>query len=141
MGVIVLDNSVAMRWLLASQSASDQSYAESVPRPLAKAEAIVPSLWRLEAANVLPTASNTNELETAEIERFTIQLEKLPIKVDTLSANQVFSRTMALARAYNLSSDDAAYREPAFRESIPIATLDTALLQAARKSHVQMFLR
>ena len=53
MTTFVLDNSVAMRWLLASDKVSDQRYAESVLISLANAEALVPNLWHLEAANVL----------------------------------------------------------------------------------------
>lgn len=41
MTAFVLDNSVAMRWLLASNKTTDQRYAESVLKSLANAEAIV----------------------------------------------------------------------------------------------------
>lgn len=68
-----------MRWLLESNKPKDQQYAESVLRSLANAEAIVPNLWHLEAANVLLGATNRNEIEVAEAERFTVQLENLPI--------------------------------------------------------------
>ena len=44
MTAFVLDNSVAKRWLLASDKASDQRYAESVLKSLAQAEAVVPNL-------------------------------------------------------------------------------------------------
>jgi uncharacterized protein YbjQ (UPF0145 family) len=44
--------------------------------------------------------------------------------VDPLIANQSFSRTIALAKGYKLSSYDAAYLEPALRQGLPITTLD-----------------
>jgi len=100
----VLDNSVAMRWLLASQKKTDQAYAEGVLQSLAEAEAMVPHLWHLEAANVLLGAEKCGELETGEVERFIAQLESLPILIDPLTAHQAFSRTLGLSRAYNLSS-------------------------------------
>ena len=140
MTTFVLDNSVAMRWLLASNKVSDQRYAESVLRSLANAEAVVPNLWHLEAANVLLSAANRKELEISAIERFTGQLENLPITVDTLTANQVFGHTMSLAKAYRLSSYDAAYLELALRESLPLATLDKGLLKAARRSDIEIYL-
>ena len=140
MTTFVLDNSVAMRWLLASNKVSDQRYAESVLRSLANAEAVVPNLWHLEAANVLLSAANRKELEISAIERFTVQLENLPITVDTLTANQVFGHTMSLAKAYRLSSYDAAYLELALRESLPLATLDKGLLKAARRSDIEIYL-
>ena len=141
MTTFVLDNSVAMRWLLASNTISDQRYAESVLRSLANAEAVVPNLWHLEAANVLLSAANRKELEISAVERFTVQLENLPITVDTLTANQVFGHTMSLAKAYRLSSYDAAYLELALRESLPLATLDKDLLKAARRSDIEIYLK
>jgi predicted nucleic acid-binding protein len=141
MTAFVLDNSVAMRWLLASNKVSDQKYAESVLKSLANAEAVVPNLWHLEAANVLLEATNRKDIEPSELERFTVQLENLPISVDTLTAHQVFGHTISLARAYRLSSYDAAYLELALREGLPLATLDKALLKAAKRSDVDIYLK
>lgn len=141
MTAFVLDNSVAMRWLLASNKVSDQRYAELVLRSLANAEAVVPNLWHLEAANVLLSAANRKELEISAVERFTVQLENLPITVDTLTSNQVFGHTMSLAKAYRLSSYDAAYLELALRENLPLATLDKDLLKAARRSDIEIYLK
>ena len=141
MTAFVLDNSVAMRWLLASAKAPDQRYAESVLKSLANAEAIVPNLWHLEAANVLLGATNRNEIEVAEVERLTVQLENLPISVDTRTAHQVFGHTISLAKAYRLSSYDAAYLELALREGLPLATLDKNLLRAAKRSDVDIYLK
>ncbi len=136
----VLDNSVAMRWLLASNNSSDQRYAESVLKSLVDAEAIVPNLWHLEAANVLLGATHRKEIEISEIERFTVQLENLPITVDPLTANQVFGHTLSLARAYRLSSYDAAYLELALRSGLPLSTLDKDLLKAAKRSDVEIYM-
>lgn len=141
MTTFVLDNSVAMRWLLASNKASDQRYAESVLRSLANAEAIVPNLWHLEVANVILGATNRKDIEVSEFERFTVALENLPIAVDNLTANQVFGHTISLAKAYRLSSYDAAYLELALREGLPLATLDRDLIKAARRSDVEIYLK
>ena len=137
----VLDNSVSMRWLLASEKASDQKYAETVLKSLMKANALVPNLWHLEATNVLLGAEKRAEINEGEIERFISQLENLPIQVDPLTAHQSFSRTLALSRIYNLSSYDAAYLELAIREGLPLATLDTALKKAATKADVEIYLK
>jgi len=141
MTAFVLDNSVAMRWLLASNKASDQKYAESVLKSMVNTEAVVHNLWHLEAANVLLGAINRQDVEIAEVERFTVQLENLPVAVDTLTANQVFGHTLSLAKAYRLSSYDAAYLELALREGLPLATLNKDLLRAARKSDVEIYLK
>lgn len=136
----VLDNSVAMRWLLTTSKKVDQTYAEAVLQGLSEAEAIVPNLWHLEAANVLQAAEKRGELEPGEVERFITQLESLPIQVDTLTAHQTFSRTLSLSRAYKLSSYDAAYLELAIREGLPLATLDKDLISAAKKAYVARYL-
>jgi len=136
----VLDNSVAMRWLLVSSKRVDQAYAEKVLQSLVEAEAVVPQLWHLEAANVLLGAEKRGELKPAEVERFIAQLESLPIQIDPLTAHQAFSRTLSLSRAYKLSSYDAAYLELALRESLPLATLDKDLKKAAKKADVPLYL-
>lgn len=141
MNQFVLDNSVAMRWLLASQKKADQAYAEIVLRSLVEAEAVVPNLWHLEAANVLLVAERRGELEPGEVERFIAQLENLPVVVDSLTPHQVFSRGMGLSRAYKLSTYDAAYLELAIREGLPLATLDKDLIKAANKADVAFYLK
>ena len=135
----VLDNSVTMRWLLESPKASDQKYAEKVLKSLSEQDAVVPNLWHLEACNVILGAEKRGEITVGESEKFINQLENLPIHVDTMSANQVFSRTINLARTYKLSSYDACYMELAVREGLPIATLDKALRKAAKKADVGLF--
>ncbi|PCJ44688.1 MAG: VapC toxin family PIN domain ribonuclease [Moraxellaceae bacterium] len=137
----VLDNSVSMRWHLESNKASDQRYSESVLLSMASARAIVPNLWHLEASNVLLGAEKRGETTAGEVECFIVQLESLPIHVDSMTATQSFSRTIALARAYKLSSYDAAYLELAIREGLPIATLDKTLLKAAKKADAGIYLK
>lgn len=137
----VLDNSVAMRWLLASDKKTDQSYAEKVLKSLLDAHAIVPNLWHLEAANVLLSAKKRAEIDSGEIEIFLSQLENLPIKTDSETHKQAFNRTLALGGAYKLSSYDAAYLELAIRRGLPIATLDTRLRKAAKKAAVDIFIK
>jgi predicted nucleic acid-binding protein len=137
----VLDNSVSMRWLLESEKASDQKYAEAVLKSLVQVDALVPNLWHLEATNVLLGAEKRCEVEAGEIERFISQLENLPLHVDPLTSHQSFNRTMALSRIYKLSSYDAAYLELAIREGLPLATLDKDLRKAARKADVGLYLK
>lgn len=137
----VLDHSVAMRWLIESKKKADQNYAEAVLKTMIDTDSIVPDLWHLEAANVLLGLEKHGDATTGEIERFISQLENLPIRIDPLTADQSLKRTLVLARAYKLSSYDAAYLELAIRESVPLATLDKALLRAARNAGVDIYLK
>lgn len=140
MRTFVLDNSVAMRWLLASEKQVDQKYAERVLGTLEEFDVLTPNLWHLEAINVLVSAEKRGDVSLGEIERFISQLENLPIHVDPLTAHQAFNRTLVLSRAYNISSYDASYLELAIREGVPLATLDKKLIKAAKKADVEIYL-
>jgi len=139
MSDFVLDNSVAMRWLLESEKESDQEYALKVLVSMKAYNALVPSLWHLEAVSVLLGAEKRFEINLGEIERFISQLENLPIQTDSLTAHQAFNRTLTLARAYNISSYDASYLELAMREGLPLASLDKKLVKAAKKAEVIIY--
>ena len=102
-------------------------------------DALTPNLWHLEAISVLTGAEKRGEVSLGEIERFISQLENLPIHVDPLTAHQAFSRTLALSRAYNISSYDASYLELAMREGLPLASLDKKLVKAAKKADVEIY--
>jgi predicted nucleic acid-binding protein len=141
MTVFVLDNSVAMRWLLNTKKAADQQYALGVLDSLENGSAIVPNLWHLEATNVLLSAEKRDEISLGEIEGFISQLENLSIQTDTMTSHHAFNRTLTLARAYKLSSYDAAYLELAIREGLPLATLDKTLIKAAIKAGVEIHLK
>lgn len=141
MTAFVLDNSVAMRWHLESERASDQAYAESVLKSLADGNAWVPNLWHLEAANVLLGAEQRGVTSLGEVHRFIAQLENLPLHVDSLTVRQSLTQTTSLARAYQLSSYDAAYLELAIRKNIPLATLAKDLAKAARKADIAIHLK
>ncbi len=139
MSDFVLDNSVAMRWLLASEKTADQKYAEKVLKSMLASEALTPNLWHLEAVSVLLGAEKGGTISLGEIERFISQLENLPIRVDPLTAQKAFSRILTLSREYNISSYDASYLELAMREGLPLATLDKKLTKAAKKADVKVF--
>jgi len=135
----VLDNSVSMRWLLASEKSSDQKYAENVLDSMMEADALIPNLWHLEAISVLLGAEKRGKINLGEIERFISQLENLPIHVDTLTAHQAFGRTLVLSREYNPSSYDASYLELAMRKGLPLSSLDKKLVKAANKAGVDIY--
>ena len=137
----VLDNSVAMIWLLETNKAADQRYAGEVLDSLLQGCALVPNLWHLEATNVLLSAEKRDEISLGEIEGLASQLENLAIQTDTMTCHHAFNRTLTLARAYKLSSYDAAYLELAVRKGLPLATLDKGLAKAAVKAGIEIHLR
>ena len=138
----VLDNSVAMRWFFPSNKKEDQAYSEQVLKSFSdpNCEALIPNLWHLEVTNVLLRSEKSGDVSAGQLEQYLIQLEGLPLYVDPLTASHAFSRTLSLARSYNLSTYDASYLELAIRESLSIATLDKDLIKAARKSNIDIYL-
>ncbi|WP_330925970.1 type II toxin-antitoxin system VapC family toxin [Candidatus Sororendozoicomonas aggregata] len=137
----VLDNSVTMRWFMETGNSADQQYADGVMATLAQVDALVPNLWHLEVCSVIASSERRGDVDAGQSEGFIAQLANLPIYVDPLTANQAFSRTLGLARNYNLSSYDAAYLELAVRERLPLATLGHALAKAANKAGVKLYLK
>lgn len=135
----VLDNSVAMCWLLADGRPADVAYAESVLDALATQQAVVPSLWALEAANVLAKAESRAVITEARSQAFIVLLERLDIVTDAATPAHALNDTLHLARRFKLSAYDAAYLELALRKGLPLATLDDALAKAAKKAGVLRF--
>lgn len=105
-----------------------------------ESEAVVPGLFYLEASNVLIRSERGGEITIAQTEDFVSRLGDMPIEVDSSTWKQSFSRIMTLARIHGLSSYDAAYLELAVRESLMLASLDRALVKAAEKAGVGIYL-
>ena len=135
----VLDNSVAMCWLLADGKPADVAYAEAVLDALREQQALVPSLWALEASNVIARAEAKGLLTEARSQAFVVLLQRLNIAPDPAPAAHALGDTLHLARRYKLSAYDAAYLELALRTGQPLATLDADLEKAAQAAGVEAF--
>jgi predicted nucleic acid-binding protein len=101
-------------------------------------QAIVPSIWPLEVANVFLIAERQSRIAEAKVARFIALLKSLPIEIDYETPRRSWSDILALAREYRLSSYDAAYLELAMRQRIPLATLDAPLRRAATRLGVSL---
>lgn len=127
----VLDNSVCMRWLFAD---GDVEYASTVLRAMESGSAaLAPSIWPLEAGNVICRAEARKLVSPDRSAQFVALLRDLPIEIDAMTSTFAFTETLSLARRFALSTYDAAYLELAMREQAPLATLDEALRDAARQ--------
>lgn len=128
---LVLDASVAMSWCYPDERSD---YAYSVLDSLEETSAVVPAHWRLEVANAVLFGERKARLLPSELLRFFSLLDGLLIVVDSQTSARSFTDTLALARAYNLTSYDAAYLELAIRENVTLASLDAPLRRAAKKA-------
>ncbi len=96
-------------------------------------EAIVPSIFFLEAANVLVSNFRRQRIVKADIENYIKIITNLPITQD---ANGVMKDIIKLAVEHSLSAYDASYLELAKRMQCPLATLDKKLHKIAQNSGI-----
>ncbi|CAB1056927.1 hypothetical protein D1BOALGB6SA_1666 [Olavius sp. associated proteobacterium Delta 1] len=133
----VIDNSVVMSWCFKDET---NQYADAVLDHLIKSTAFVPSIWPLEVVNVLLVAERKKRLREADSVRFLTLLSQLPIVVEYERTERMMKGLLALARTNNLSSYDANYLDLSMRRGISLATLDTQLKIAAKKTDVPIFM-
>jgi len=133
-GSFVLDASVALAWCFEDEASAE---AIEVLERLQEGTAVVPALWFLEVGNALLNAERRGRLTPTESTTFLELLRQLPIRVEEISPRQFWEEILVLARAYHLSTYDAAYLAIAMRTGLPLATLDRALRQAAAACGIQ----
>ena len=128
----VLDASVAASWLLEPDETSLATRAEA---SLRSDSAMVPHLWLLEVRSAVLSAERRGRVEDVIVTAFLDWLGTLPIIVDH---GQDLRAVVNLARAWRLTVYDAAYLELAQRRALPLASLDRALVAAARGIGVKL---
>ncbi len=127
----VLDCSVAISWFM-----PDELCDSSLLDLVAEKGAIVPSLWPLEVGNVLLIAERKKRITLEQRKKAIHTLVELPISVDMMTSDHAWLETMELAERYSLTLYDASYLELALRRSLPLATFDSSLKQAAQLAGV-----
>ncbi len=134
----VLDNSVCMRWLFGDGNPQSLQYASKVLAHFDRVEtqAIVPSVWLLEVANVIARAEVRGSLLESRSAEFLGALRDMAIEVDAATSEHAWVDTLGLARRHSLTAYDASYLELALREGLPLATLDESLRSAADRAGV-----
>lgn len=130
----VLDNSVTMAWYFKDEM---NDYANAVRDDLDHNQAIVPSLWPLEVANVV-MGERRKRSTPAQAAVWLSLLNALPIHIDSETSARAWGETLSLARDHSLSAYDASYLELAMRRGVPIATLDDKLKTSAAKVGVPL---
>lgn len=121
---------MAAAWLFADEHTEA---ALNVFKAVAEGGAVVPSLWRLEVANMLRTAVRRGRCSEALADTMLARLVDLPIETDPDTDTHAWYETRALSRAHGLTPHDAAYLELAIRLSLPLATGDRELIAAAQR--------
>jgi len=136
MSRFVLDCSVAMAWCFEDEI---NPKAEAMLAAMADGDALVPEHWPLEVANVLAGAERKGRTTLPKIARFIDILSRLPIVIDSQTMNRAQGDVLPLARLQRLTAYDAAYLELALRTGCPLASLDSALNEAAAGRGIARF--
>ena len=132
---LILDSSATLAWFYTDETtpAIRQVFAL-----LAKSGAWVPSLWRLEVANILEMGVRRGRHDVAFRQATLTDLSSLPISIDLETDRRAWDATLQLAHLHRLTLYDAAYLELAQRRALPLATLDSDLRAAASAERVHL---
>jgi predicted nucleic acid-binding protein len=114
----------------------DATFAEAVIAGIARDEAIVPALFWSEIRNVLVMAKRRKYVAPARTTALLSDLALLPFSVDSLLRE---ASVLDLARRRSLTVYDATHLELAQRIEAPLATLEQALITAAKNEGIALF--
>ena len=130
MSAFVLNCSVAIAWLFQDEASPNTDQLLKELRN--DSNALVPNLWRLEFGNALTQAERRGRITAAQLTTTLELVRNLPITTDAETDSRAFREILNLARTPSLTTYDASYLELAMRHGVPLATLDKALIRAAR---------
>ena len=130
---LVLDSSITLAWVYSAETTAE---VVVVFARVVEFGAWVPSLWRLEVANVLEVSVRKGRSDSTFRDAALADLALLPITVDPETDRQAWGATAKLAARHRLTLYDAAYLELARRRCLPLATLDSELRVAATAEDV-----
>lgn len=127
---LVLDSSTTLAWIYGDETTDA---VRRVFDRVADRGAQVPALWRLEVANSLTMAVRRGHIAADFRQAALADLALLDITTDLDTDSQAWTATLHLADRFRLTVYDAAYLELAQRRSLPLASLDAELRQAAKE--------
>lgn len=131
----VLDCSIAVSWCFEDKASEE---CDALLERVRDEGALVPSLWHLELGNVMIQAERRGRVMSADVTTRLELIGDLPIVTDGETPLRALHEILALARAENLTTYDAAYLELAIRRGLPLATNDKRLRSAGKNTGVQI---
>lgn len=133
----VLDASMTMAWCFDDER-TEESEAVGLALSLSE-QAVVPSMWSVEVCNAALRGLRRNRLTASEVFSFVRALERFPIRQSDPMTPSMILQLLEVARTYSLSAYDASYLNLALHLSLPLATLDARLREAAEQAGVPLF--
>ena len=129
----VLDCSVCLPWYIEDE-ASD--FCDRLAETLGRAEIWIPALWRPELVSALLSAEHRKRITGVQRREVLKNADGLPLRIDHEIPSVV--ELDELSASHELTPYDAVYFELARRRKLPIATLDAALVRAARAAKLAL---
>ena len=133
---LVLDASTTLAWYFDDETTPE---TDAVLEQVARAGAVVPSLWRLEVANAFQMALRRKRITRSYRDEVLAQLRDMPISIDLETDAQAWTATLSLSEHFPLTLYDATYLELAHRQNLPLATLNQELRGAANSLEIKLF--
>ncbi len=136
--LIVVDNSVIMRWIFNDGFKADQEYARKVLLQIqtSKMVLLVPSLWVNEASFVVAAYVKRNEIEQDEA---LSSFERLFSLSQIITTKETPKQLLKFSIEFGISSYDASYALLARQFNCPLAALNKKLRKAVKNSNGKLF--
>lgn len=132
----VVDASIAMGWLLRSQTSRLTIAAEEA---LMDGSGWIPDHFGIEIARALRNHERRVLLRPSLLDEALFQLRRLPLKPDPERMLHRLADVVGLARRHGLRVADAGYLDLALRLNLPLATRDAPLALAAEAAGATLF--
>lgn len=125
---LVIDTSVVVCWCMLDE---DRALADRAMELTLRNGAVVPGIWWYEVRNALLINERRGRIDAEHTRARLADLRDMRISHDRDRDDRVI---LDLARRHRLSVYDASYVETALRRSLPLASLDRRLCEAAEAS-------
>jgi predicted nucleic acid-binding protein len=128
-----IDCSVCLPWYFRDEA---NEFCDRIGIALHRSEVWAPSLWRAELVSAVVNAQRRKRISAGQREDVLKNAHELPLRIDYEMPSILVLNE--LSRSYDLTPYDAVYLELARRRKLPLATLDAALIKAARSAKVAL---
>ena len=129
----VVDCSVCLPWYIEDEASE---FCARLAGTLGRAEIWVPALWRPELVSAMINAERRKRMNSDRRRAVLANADGLPLRIDYEMPSIV--ELNELAAGHHLTPCDAVYFELARRRKLPLATLDAALVKAARSAKLPL---
>ena len=129
----VIDCSVCLPWYLKDEASQ---FCDQLGLAVHRSEVWVPSLWRPELVSAVVNAERRKRMTGEQRREVLKNAGGLPLRIDHEMPSII--ELNELAAGHDLTPYDAVYFELARRRRLPLATLDAALVKAARAAKLPL---